>query len=179
MPALWISPLRDVHGFLRRYCVAAGGIAVVGVAMSLIADRTGNYALSSLLPSDALAHMCNVSIVARLVFVLLAAMELVTAAALLLVAVNRCRRLPKGAPALNLPRLGIGGAIAEAALLLFLHLGLYGIAFHADGVCTVTSVGVWLRHYSALVSFAALYILGSVILIGLVMVALKPMLLAK
>ena len=82
------------------------------------------------------------------------------------------------APTLNLPRLRIGGAIAEVALLLFLHLGLYGIAFHADDVCTVTSVGVWLRHYSALLSFA-LYILGSVILIGLVMVTLKPMLLAR
>ena len=179
MPALWVSPLRDIHGFLRRYCVVAGAIAIVSVATSLIADRIGNDALSSLLPSNGPTHLCNVSIVARLVFVLLAAMELVVIAALLLVAVGRRRRLPKGAPALNLPKLGIGGAIAVAALLLFLHLGLYGIAFHADDVCAATSVGGWLRHYGALVSFAALYIGGSVILIGLVMVALKPLLLAN
>ena len=61
MQAPWVSPLRDIHGFLWRYCVVAGAIAVMGVATSLIADRTGNYALSSLLPSDAPARLCNVS----------------------------------------------------------------------------------------------------------------------
>lgn len=79
--------------------------------------------------------------------------------------------------ALSLPLFGIGGPLAVTAMFLFLHLGLYGIAFHADDVCTATSVSLWLRHYFALVSFAALYIGGSVILIGFVMVALKPTLL--
>jgi hypothetical protein len=179
MPALWVSPLRDIQGFLLRYCLVAGAIAVLSVAASLIADRIGNDALALLLLPDGPAHLCNAPIIARLLFALLAAMELATTAALLLVAADRLRLLRKGAPAFNLPVPGIGAAVAVAAMVLFLHLGLYAIAFHADDICAATSIVAWLKHYTALISFAALYIAGSLIVIGAVLLVAKPALLAK
>jgi hypothetical protein len=179
MSALWVSPLRDIQGFLLRYCLAAAVIVVLAVAASLIADRIGNYALASLLPHDGPAHLCNAPLIARLLFALLATMELVTMAALLLVAVDRRRLLPKGAAAFNVPVLGAGRVVAVAALALFLHLGLYAIAFRADNICAATSIAAWLKHYTALISFAALYVAGSLILIGAVLLAAKPALLAK
>ena len=179
MPALWVSPLRDILGFLRRYFVVAGTIAIAGAATSLTADRIDNYALFALSSSDGTMLLCNFSLAARLVFVLLVAMELATIAALVLVAANRGRRLPKGSPALNLPSPRILIAVAVTAGLLFLHLGLYAIAFHAADACAPPTVGAWLRNYAALLSLAALYIVGSMVLVAIVMLALKPMLLAK
>jgi hypothetical protein len=76
-----------------------------------------------------------------------------------------------------LPSLGVRSAIALVSMLLFLHLGFYAIAFHADDICTSTSVGEWLRHYAALVSFAMLYGGGSIILFMLVILLLRRRLL--
>ncbi len=180
----WVSPIRDVFGFSRRYVVVGGVITLVGLAASVISDRAGGYYLSSLLDHDD-PRLCNISIVARLVFALLVAMELLTISGLLVLAIyrhNRDRgRLLQNAPAqtTSLPSLGARTAIALGLMLLFLHLGLYAIAFHADDVCASRSIGEWLHHYAAFVAFAMFYSLGSLILIGFVMLALKRSLLTE
>ena len=182
--SLWASPIRDVLGFSWRYAVVGGVIVFAGVAASLISDRAGDYYLWSLLGrSD--PRLCNISIVARLVFALLVAMELLTISGLLVLAAYR-HNLDPGQRLRNatsqttsLPSLGTRTAIALGLMLLFLHLGLYAIAFHADDVCSSKSIGERLHHYIALVGFTMFYSLGSLILIGFVMLALKGSLLTK
>ncbi len=181
---LWVSPIRDILGFSRRYVVVSGVITLAGFAASLMSDRAGDYYLWSLLGWDD-PRLCNISIVARLIFAVLVVMELLTISGLLVLAVCR-RNLYQGrrlenatAQTTSLPSLGARTAIALGLLLLLLHLGLCAIAFHADDVCSSKSTREWLHHYVALVGFAMFYSLGSLILIGFVMLALKRSLLTK
>jgi hypothetical protein len=161
-----------------RGFVASGVIVVAGLAVSLISDQVGNYYLWSLLARDDDSHLCNVSLVARIVFVLFVAMELTTISSLIVLAFHRDGRPRKESiQATTRPSLGMRSVIALGLLLLFLHLGLYAIAFYADDVCSSTSAAEWLHHYAALVSFAVLYCFGAATAIGLVMLVLKRKLL--
>ena len=175
---LWVSPIRDVIGFLRLYAIVGGAIVVAGLVVSLISDRNGNYTLWSLLARDGHSRLCNVSLVARTVFLLFVAMELATISSLIGVAIHRGGGPRKqSVQATTLPSLGMRSGIALGLLLLFLHSGFYAVAFHADDICSSTSIGEWVHHYVALVSFAVLYCFGAVIVIGLVMLVLKRSLL--
>ena len=65
---LWVSPIRDVHGFFRRYIIAGVVVALTSVALSLVADGIGNYYLCSRLQPYCQPPLCNFSIVARAMF---------------------------------------------------------------------------------------------------------------
>lgn len=181
---LWISPVEDLTGFARRYIGLACVVALLGVMISLLSDWVGSDFLWSLMATKDQLPLCNFSVVARLIFALSVAAELLAISALLVMAFRRrtYRRLRRSDDTSQRLRhftaVGAGKGIAAGAGMLFLHLGLYAIAFHADDVCASTHLGSWLRHYMALVAFTLLYSLGAIALIGLVMIALKPALLA-
>lgn len=178
---IWVSPIEDFAGFAKRYLGFACVVAVIGVTMSILFDQIGIDYLWSLVSTGDQLPLCNFSVVARLIFALSAATEILTISALLVMAFRRrtYRRFHSASP--RFPRLtlvGMGVGIAAGAGMLFLHLGLYAIAFHADDVCASTHLGSWLRHYVALVAFTLLYSSGAILLIGLAMIALKPLLLS-
>ena len=173
MPTLWVSPSRDIHGFFRRYVAACLLIAMLGVAASSIADASGRYYLWSLLKIDDSSPLCNFSIVARFLFLLLVAMEGATLVTILIISFRRHSWNPRK-PMITRAHLGAG--IELSLLLVFLHFGAYAIALHADDVCESVLVAVRLRHYAALIAFAMLFSLGSIILIDLVLKALKRIL---
>lgn len=181
---LWVSPVDDLTGFARRYIGFACVISLLGVMVSLLSDRAGSDYLWSLIATKDQVPLCNFSVVARLIFAQSVAAELLVISALLVMAFRRRthRLFRRSADVLlwlrHLTATGIGKSIAVGAGMLFLHLGLYAMAFHADDVCTSASLASWLHHYAALVAFALLYSFGALSLIGLVMIALKPMLLA-
>jgi hypothetical protein len=182
---VWVSPLKDIFGFSRRYIAIAGVFSVVALTVLLISDRTGSFYLWSLLVGSDAPPLCNFSLIARLLFVLSVAMEVLALSALIAVAAHRRFRRPghtlrsNAAEKTQRPVFRVGVVIAFASMLLFLHLFLYGMAFHADDVCSSKSMGEVAQHYVALVAAAMFYSLGSVLLIGCVMLALKRSLLTK
>lgn len=170
LPPLWMSPFRDIYGFSRRYLLVGCAIAFLGSVVSVVADARGLQYLGSFLAMGMLAPPCNFSVVARLVLGLLVGMEVATIVAVLVFALFR---RPSKLDGLKIKHIRVTLASlrksAELVLvLLFLHLGAYAVAFHADDVCESTRIGVRLHHYAALFAFAALYSLGSIILIGIV-----------
>lgn len=182
---VWVSPLRDVFGFSRRYMAVAGVLSLVALAVLLISDRAGSFYLSSLLGGGDAPRLCNFSVIARLVFALFVTMEIVTVSALIILAARRHLRRSgqmlrsDAAGEAKRPGFRIGTGIAFASMLLFLHLFLYGMAFHADDVCSSKSTGEVVHHYVALVAAAMFYSLGAVFVIGCVMLVLKRSLLTK
>jgi hypothetical protein len=182
---LWVSPLQDVFGFGRRYMIVAGVITFLGLAILLISDRAGSFYLWSLVARDDTSRLCNFSVVARLIFALSVGMELLTVWGVIFFAVHR-RIFRSGqmvhdasAEAARLSPLRTGAAIAFGAMLLFLHLGLYGIAFGADDVCVSNNPSEIVHHYVALVAFALFYSLGALLVVGSLLLMLKRSLLAQ
>jgi hypothetical protein len=163
----------------------AGVLSLVALAVLLISDRAESFYLWSLLGGGDGPPLCNFSVIARLVFALSVAMEVLAASALIAIAARRhLRRTGQmlrsdAAGEAKPPAFRIGKAIAFASMLLFLHLFLYGMAFHADDVCSSKSTAEVVHHYVALVAAAMFYSLGSVFLIGCVMLLLKRSLLTK
>jgi|GEM_PF-2211425 len=182
---VWVSPLRDLFGFNRRYIAVAGAISLAALAVLLISDRAGSFYLWSMLGGGDAARLCNFSVIARLVFALFVTMEIVAVSALIILAAHRHLLRPgqvlrsNPVEAVNRTAFRIGAAIAFGAMLLFLHLGLYGIAFHADDVCSSKNMGDVVHHYVALVAVAMLYSMGSVFVISCVMLALRRSLLTE
>jgi hypothetical protein len=180
---VWVSPLRDLFGFNRRYIAVAAVISLAALAVLLISDRAGSFYLWSMLGGEEASRLCNFSVIARLVFAVFVTMEIVAVSALIILAAHRhllrpgqvLRSDPAGAA--KRPAFRAAPAIAFASMLLFLHLFLYGIAFHADDVCSSKGAGEVAHHYVALVAAAMLYSIGSVFVIGCVMLALKRSLL--
>lgn len=183
--ALWVSPLDDFFGFSRRYVTGSVVLSLAALAMLVISDRWGRYFLGTLLGGGNTPPFCNFSVVARLVFALSVATELLALVALIVFAAGRYRLRPgamrrsAAAAEKKRPIHRIAPAIAFVSMLLFLHLFLYGMAFHADDVCSSKSMAEIAHHYLALVAATIFYSLGSVFLIGCAMLALKRRILAK
>ncbi|NQW51315.1 MAG: hypothetical protein HQ465_08765 [Rhodospirillales bacterium] len=163
----------------------AGVMSLAGLTVLLISDLAGSFYLWSLLGGGDTPRLCNFSVIARLIFALSVTMEMLAVSVLIMLAAHR-RILRRGqmmrsdpAEAVNLSVFRIGTAIAFGSMLLFLHLGLYAIAFHADDVCSSKNMGEVVHHYVALVAAAMLYAGGSVFSIFFIMLALKRSLLSK
>lgn len=183
--ALWVSPLNDFFGFSRRYVAGAALLSLVALVVLLISDRSGRFSVWSLVGGSDTTPLCNFSVIARLVFALSAATELLAIVALIILAAGRHRlqlgvmRRSAAATETKRPFPRIGAVIAFVSMLLFLHFFLYGVAFHADDVCYSKSMAEIAHHYLALVAATIFYSLGSVFLIGCAMLALKPSHLAE
>jgi hypothetical protein len=183
--ALWVSPLADFFGFSRRYVAGFGMVGLVALAVLLIADLRGRFFLWSLVGGIHAIPLCNFSMIARFVFALSVATELLAILVLIILAAGRhplqLGAMKRSAGTVETNRLirRVGTAIAFVSMLLFLHLFLYGMAFHADDVCSTKSSAEIVRHYVALVAATIFYSLGSVFLIGCAMLVLKPSVLAK
>ena len=176
---LWISPIDNAVGFFRRYLIVSVAVALLSALAAFIVDQSDRFYFSSLLEPSKGLRLCNVSIAGRLTFIVLAAMEFTTVAALAIAALRR--RLPgemqRGSLLSTILNIGARKIVLLSVFLAILHLMPYAIAFHSDDICLSNQINIRLRHYALLVSSSVLYWFGSILLIGAAMLGLRRYLL--
>lgn len=178
---IWVSPVRDITGFMWRYWLLGAAIAVIGIGGAVVSDQSDRYLFQrlwhSVLADGAYFYgrTCNFVIAARSIFFLLAFMELATVVGLLVAGFRRrsataevAGTMPRAATSLRTVSMVIVAILA----LSFLHLGLYAIAFHYDHCTRWTGVRQF-RAYGALAAFSVLYGMGSSIVIGCCLIGLR------